>query len=102
MYSITIQREIESITDTLLTTNKEQLKHAAERIATTYLREHQAADPITLARSSVFLALKNQVTDPESNTALITNNNGKINHWWVYLVPILEKCIANTRQLNEK
>lgn len=85
-----VSEEIDSIMHTLYGENKNELKNDAETIAKSYLKINGLTDPITLARSSFYIAMKKVDEDPTSKIKVIKNNNGKKNKWWIHLVPIME------------
>ena len=89
-----ISDEVSSILKTLYGDIKEDIKESAEDIAKFHLKQNYLADPITLARSSCYLALKKFDLDPKSKIRIITNNNSQKNKWWIYLVPIIEQQLG--------
>ena len=90
-----ISEEIDSIIQTLYGEKKDELRNDAETIAKSYLKLNGLADPITLARSSFYIAMKKVDENPTSKIKIIKNNNGKMNKWWIHLVPIIENQLKN-------
>jgi len=88
-------KEIETIMQTVLGEKNETLKENAEQIVRSYIKINEVINPITLARSSFYIALKEMYPDPESKVKMIINNNGKTNKWWMHLVPVIEKQLKN-------
>ncbi|MCJ7759667.1 hypothetical protein MUP59_00790 [Candidatus Bathyarchaeota archaeon] len=86
-----IRKEVKSIADAVITDSKETLKKDAESIAQCFLLANSLADPVTLARASFYLALKDNRMRCKDSVKKIIHNNGTKNEWWTYLVPVLEK-----------
>lgn len=86
-----INKEIESMARNICGESEKSLKISAMSIAKSYLTVNSLVNPITLARSSFYIALKEIDRHPETKIKQIINNNEKTNKWWMYLVPIIEK-----------
>lgn len=89
-----IRKEVKSIADVVSADSKETLTKDAESIAQCFLQANILADPVTLARASFYLALKDKRMSSKDSIKRIIHNNGTKNEWWTYLVPVLAKyCI---------
>jgi len=94
----TTRKEIRTISKILeIDTSEEEFIKRAEEIAFYFLNINELINPITLARSSCYLALKQHSKNPETQIHLIRNNNGHENKWFVYLAPIMEKEIETMK-----
>jgi len=88
-------KEIKGITQTVFGDRHERIETNANDIARRYLEINKLVNPITLARSSFYIALKKESSNPNSKIQLIKHNNGRENKWWIHLVPIIEQQIKN-------
>jgi len=86
-----ISTEIEEISKTIESSLKEKIKEKALEIAFEYLQKNAKSDPVTLARASFYIALKEYKCVTEKNVNQLINNNGKRNRWWLYIIPLVEK-----------
>lgn len=64
---------------------------SAKKIASDFLKENNLTEPITLARASFYVAVKESLELTEENIKSLIHNNGKTNRWWIYLAPLVEK-----------
>jgi hypothetical protein len=87
-----LTKEIEEIAEIVGDQITEEVKEKAIRIALNYFLQNINADPQTLARASFYIALKKYKCNAEKSVNTLINNNGKQNHWWLYVVPLIEKC----------
>jgi hypothetical protein len=88
-----ITREIDEIAVAIGNQLTEEMKESAKKIALDYFEQNSNIDPQTLARASLFIALKEHKCNAEKNVNTLINNNGRQNHWWLYVVPLVEKDI---------
>jgi len=89
-----ITREIDEIAEVVGNQLTEEMKEKAKKIALDYFGQNINTDPQTLARASFYIALKEYKCDAEKSVGTLINNNGKQNHWWLYVVPIVEKRLG--------
>ena len=85
------RNEIYSICALIDVVDRDSFCLRAEKIATSFLRENELINPITLARSSCYIALKEISSEPETQIEVIRYNNGHENKWFMHLVPVIEK-----------
>ena len=71
--------------------SNQEIVENAKRIAMGFLKENDLTEPITLARASFYVAIKESVGVTDEIIKLLIHNNGKTNRWWMYLVPFVEK-----------
>ena len=74
--------------------NDKELKERAIIIAKAFLKFNKHVNPITLARASFYIALKERDPLAYKKIELITNNGGRKNYWWRYLVSPIEKSLS--------
>jgi hypothetical protein len=89
-----LTKEIEEIAKVVGNQLTEEVKENAKRIALDYFPQNINIDPQTLARASFYIALREYKCNAEKSVSTLINNNGKQNHWWLYLVPLVEKGMA--------
>jgi len=92
-----ISEEIEGISKTIDNRLKEEIKVKALEIAFEYLKNNANSDPVTLARASFYIALKEYKCAAEKNVNQLINNNGKRNRWWLYIIPLVERALVENR-----
>lgn len=88
-----LMREIDEIALAIGNQLTEEMKENAKEIAFDYFEQNVNTDPQTLARASLFIVLKEHKCIAEKNVDTLINNNGKQNHWWLYIVPLVEKGV---------
>jgi hypothetical protein len=86
-----LTKEIEEVAEVVGNQFAEEIKEKAKKIALDYLVHNANTDPQTLARASFYIAIKEYKCDAEKSVNVLINNNGKKNHWWLYVVPLIEK-----------
>jgi hypothetical protein len=89
-----LTKEIEEIAAVVSNQLTEEMKEKAKRIAFDYFGRNVDIDPQTLARASFYIALKEYKCKAEKSVNTLISNNGKQNHWWLYVVPLVEKSIG--------
>jgi len=87
------RNEINTLSSVIDVEDKDSFCRRAQEIAFFFLQSHELINPITLARSSCYIALKEVKSEPEAARAIetIRHNNGQENKWFMHLVPIIEK-----------
>ena len=86
-------REVESISRAVESSRTEEISRKAKEIVGSYLVINQLVNPVTLARSAFYIALKEYDEDPRGKIQSIKNNNGHPNKWWIHLFPTVEKLV---------
>lgn len=89
-----MKREIKEIATITCRENEADIEEMATKIAFEFFEKHINSDPITVARASLFIALKKHQCTSEENVSILINNNGKKNRWWLHLLPIIEKQLG--------
>jgi len=87
----TSRKEINSISSLIDVADRASFSVRAEEIASIFLQSNNLINPITLARSSCYIALTEISSEPETQIETIRNNNGRENKWFMHLVPMIEK-----------
>jgi L-rhamnose mutarotase len=93
---ILIRSEIESVSRALALGEDKGLERNAMAIAERFLQWNKVADPITVARASFYVALKQVDDSANEKVDAIIRNNGKKNRWWLYVAPMMESA-SSTR-----
>lgn len=86
-----IRKEIKEISGITCVEKESEVEEMAQKIAFDFFENHTHSDPVTVARASLFIALKNYKCTSEKTVQILINNNGKMNRWWLRLLPIIEK-----------
>lgn len=89
---IIVYNEIVSISETIgVELNRSVIEENARKIALDFLEENRLTEPVTLARASFYIAMKDSLNPTLENIKSLIHNNGKTNRWWIYLAPLVEK-----------
>lgn len=86
-----VLEEIFSIGKEIGVESKREIIENAQKIASDFLKNNNLTEPITLARASFFVAMKESERLTEKEIMSIIHNNGKTNRWWLYLAPLVER-----------
>jgi len=90
-----VYQEVTSIAETIGAGSDEGLKQKAMGIAKSFLKSNKLVEPVTLARASFYLALKDNDSHPERTIKSIIHNSRTTNRWWMYLLPTMEKDLTS-------
>jgi hypothetical protein len=90
---ILLSKEIDELAGIISNSFTHEVKENARKIAFDYFNENTNADPDTIARASFYIALKEYKCDAEKSAKVLVTDGGKKNSWWLYIVPIIERCL---------
>jgi len=86
-----VDKEIISISKAIDVEADRDIIEKAMKIATDFLNANSLTEPITLARASFYIAIKDSQRLTQEGIKLLIHNNGKTNRWWMHLAPLVER-----------
>ncbi len=86
-----VHKEIIGISKAIGVESNRDMIERAMTIAADFLKTNSLTEPITLARASFYIAIKDCEGLTEKEIKILIHNNGKTNRWWMYLVPLIER-----------